>query len=128
MIGQLSNSLRGCRIRYTSSLDLVTSVDSMVMQNRYLNLLLTHGSQSIASAVLFIGLVSVSFAFWQTWPPTAVLVGASIGGALSPSFWKLISRRAVANRDAQNEDFVNFPLQWPESHSAVERESRNPLD
>ena len=128
MIGPLAKWLRGCRAQYTKCLDLVTSVDSMVMQNRLLNFMLTHGSQSIASAIVYIGLVSVCFAFWQAWPPTAVLVGASIGGAISPTFWKVISRRSAANRDAENEDFVNFPLQSPVSQSAVERESHNPLD
>jgi len=47
-------------------------------------------SQALAGAIVFAGLVVVVFALTGQWPPQEMFVGASIGGALSPLFWRVV--------------------------------------
>ncbi len=43
---------------------------------------------SIADAIVAAGIVVVAFAVTKRWPPQELLLGASIGGALSPFVWR----------------------------------------
>lgn len=59
----------------------------------YQQVCLPYFASAIASAIVYVGLVSVSFALVQAMPPFAMQVGAAVGGALSPSFWRLLAGR-----------------------------------
>lgn len=45
-------------------------------------------AQAITGVIVFLGLTSVWFVVTGQWPPREVLIAASIGGALSPWFWR----------------------------------------
>jgi hypothetical protein len=49
-------------------------------------------ARALVGAIVFAGIVVVAFALTGRWPPQALFVGASIGGALSPAFWSLVRR------------------------------------
>lgn len=46
--------------------------------------------QCLVGAISFIALVVVVFAFTGQWPPQYLIISASIGGAMSPAFWRLV--------------------------------------
>ena len=46
--------------------------------------------EAIAGGIVFGGIVAVAFALTGRWPPQAVTLGASIGGMLSPAFWRRV--------------------------------------
>ncbi len=45
--------------------------------------------QSIAGAIVLIGIVVVAYAITGKWPPKYLLVSSSIGGGLSPFVWRI---------------------------------------
>ena len=59
-------------------------------------------SQALAGAIVFAGLVVVVFALTGQWPPQEMFVGASIGGALSPLFWRSADGRLSVERQADS--------------------------
>lgn len=46
--------------------------------------------QALTSAIVFAGIIVVAFAFTGRWPHQSMLLGASMGGAISPLFWKAV--------------------------------------
>jgi ABC-type uncharacterized transport system permease subunit len=52
-------------------------------------LILSLVAQWISTSIAIIGIVSIAFAVTGRWPPPYVLLGSSIGGALSPIVWRL---------------------------------------
>jgi hypothetical protein len=53
------------------------------------SLILSLLAQWISTSIAIIGIVAIAFAVTGRWPPPYVLLGSSIGGALSPIVWRL---------------------------------------
>ena len=45
-------------------------------------------AQAVANSIATLSLVVIAFALMGRWPPQELLLGASIGGALSPFAWR----------------------------------------
>ncbi len=59
-------------------------------------------SQMLAGAIVFSGFVTLAFVLTGGWPPQSWLIGSSIGGSLSPAFWRIVARLRVKNADPRN--------------------------
>ena len=55
-------------------------------------------ARSIAGAIVLAGVVAWALVLTGEWPSKPLLIGASIGGALSPSFWGLFRKLRNSQR------------------------------
>ena len=58
--------------------------------------------RAIVGTVIFAGIVAIAYAFTGQMPGQSVLIGASIGAALSPAFWSFV--RAAGGQPASKTD------------------------
>jgi len=64
-------------------------------------------AEVVVGSIIFVTIVVWSFILTGQWPPELILWGASIGGALSPTFWRLTRPFATAQTDSLNEAEAN---------------------
>ena len=64
-------------------------------------------AEVVVGSIIFITIVVWSIVVTGQWPPEPILWGASIGGALSPTFWRLIRPFATVQTDSLNEAKAN---------------------
>lgn len=73
------------------------------------SLVLSLFAQVLTGAIVFTGLVVVVFTLTGQWPPQEMVMGASIGGALSPLFWRLIRWASGSAGESTDENKTVLP-------------------
>lgn len=73
------------------------------------SLVLSLSAQALTGAIIFAGLVTVVFALTGQWPSREMFVSASLGGALSPLFWRMVRSASGNTRESTAENTIELP-------------------
>jgi len=67
-------------------------------------------AQAVANSIAAVALVVIPFWLLGRWPPQEVLLGCSIGGALSPFAWRIYRAARGFPEGTSSEEDVKPPL------------------